>query len=144
MKKTDENQSKFSEPLKQDISNLWFEMGKSAKTAEKNKVALAYLSHVSGANEETIKNFENKCIFEEFQEKIFIDSRIPKIKIDYSNFWNEISKIFPKSFTEEQIKYLKEETGFLAVMHFISQLENASKNQCTLSKNNTAYFKKNS
>lgn len=115
------NPFKFSDPGKQRLSDLWFSQRTTATVEQKDRVGLAYISTVVGLGDEAAQKFAqgDRAIFHEVGLR---HAGSEDYNPDFAAFWREIAKIFPGTYTQEDLNFLAN-WGLAATWHLESQIE---------------------
>jgi len=117
------NPIEFEDPKVQYFSDLWWQQRKELTAGQKDNIGRAYLTHIIGADEETVQAF----IQGSSRAQDFVGLRqggAEQRKGDYSSFWNEVAEITSDVYTREDLSWLIE-TGISSVWHIEFQIEEA-------------------
>lgn len=113
------NPRRFKDKRAQHFSDLWFSQRKAASIEQKNKVGTAYISKALGLGDEIAQKFAQGD-HQAYHIVGTTQSALPTI--DFFAFWEEIGKIFPNTYTDEDIEFLAG-GGIWTPFHLIWQLE---------------------
>ena len=104
------------------LSDIWFSQRETATIEQKNEVGLAYISKVLGLGDDVAQlfvqgneNAENLVGMRQGGAKAYTP--------DFDGFWAKVRKIFPGTYSDEDIFLLTEQGGVEAAWHFQWQLE---------------------
>lgn len=114
------NLNKFKDPLAQRLSDLWFNQMSSASVEQKDRVGLAYISKFLGLGEEVARKFTEEDP-DAWHQVGLKQSAVPQT--DATDFWREVSQIFPDTYSEDDIGFLIKDGGVAGVLQYIGQLE---------------------
>jgi hypothetical protein len=107
------------------FSYMWSAQCASATIDEKNRIGIAYVTHFLGLGEETAKRFAQGD-FDACHEVGMKQGGLKPSEDNLRDFWEEMRKLFPSSYTNEDIEYLVHGGGISAVLHFLFQLGGTS------------------
>jgi len=82
---------------------LWDYQKRTATVEQKNQIGMLYLLHVLKVDEKTARDFINE------DEKAYHKVGMKQSAMPWDTnrkFWEEVSKIFPRAYTEEDIEWL--------------------------------------
>lgn len=114
-----ENPFHLGDKRMQHFSDLWFSQRRTATVEQKNRVGLAYISKALGLGDEVAQEFAQG---DDAAYHIVGNMQSALPCLDLRPFWQEIKKIFPESYTDEDVEFLAT-FDILVVLHFKWQLE---------------------
>ena len=130
-----EKRIEFQNMEAQLLSDLWRSQRDNLSIEQKNDIGYAYLKHIIGADESTIESF---IADSNFKSDEFIGLRQGGAKPrreDYESYWNEINRITPGVYTEENLSFLIKEGGIMSVCHMLFQIEDILNEQSSVMRN---------
>lgn len=113
---TENDRSKLRE-----MFELWNSQKETASVKQKNKVGIAFITKILNLDKETALEFVQGDR-EAYQEVGRAQSGIPRDR-ETSEFWEEVNKIFPERYDEEDIQFLKEKTSPFRVSGYLLRLD---------------------
>jgi len=119
---TDDKANYFNELWRKQSLNL-----EGITTEQRDKIGVAYLSHIIGVDEGTIDAFLGKG---EIGEQLKADDVIgrrqggaEKRKEDYENFWREVTETNPCVYSQTDLSWLIENAGIFGVFSMVWHLQ---------------------
>jgi len=99
------NMLKAKDEKVQYFYDLWCEQAFTSEDNKKDSVAEAYCIHFLGTTKQKFEDFKGSSIhiYDYIGQ---LQSGLLDRKKDFESFWNEMSKIFPYDYTEEDLEYL--------------------------------------
>lgn len=110
----------FEDERVQRLSDLWLSRERTAKTEQKDRVGLAYISKALGLGGEIASLFVEKD--SDAYHAVGMAQAGMRDGSDLFAFWQEVKEIFPNTFTDQDIELLASEGGIEGVFHFLWQL----------------------
>lgn len=116
------NPHEFSDKRAQKLSDLWFSQRETATVRQKDRVGTAYIEKVLNLGKEMAIRFVQGDLGA-FHEVGMRQGGVTPYEPDFAGFWTEMRELFPGIYSDEDIKFLVEEGGVMAVWHLQWQLE---------------------
>lgn len=117
------NPHQYKDEYDQRLSDLWFSQRETATVEQKDKVGLAFISHVLGLGDGIAKRFaeSNASAYYEVGMRQAHGCQGPGA--DLPSFWKRVREIFPGVYSDEDTTYLNREGRVEMTCHLLWQLE---------------------
>lgn len=120
-KAPNENPSHFEDEREQRLSDLWFSQMTTASIGQKGRVGLAFIAKFLGLGDDVAEKFAKGD--DRAYHAVGLKQSAITSATDTSQFWEEIQRVFPEDYSDEDIEFLIRKGGVSAVLHLLWQLE---------------------
>lgn len=113
----------FNDPRAQQFVDMWVSRSETATSEHKDRVGVAYISHVMGLGDEIAERFAqyDGSVWGRVGLRQSWSPDDP-FERDLRGFWENINEIFPGLHTEEDIAYLVDPGEWFAAFEFLFEM----------------------